>query len=149
MAAGRGQGSSPDTSRAGTSSPCHAHVAGPGPSWVSLGAHMGDRELSQGQCRGLAHRKWLSTVSFWAFLGSPVMNSVRLTCQRDTPGRKVTRTNQSVGGPRFPTCSSLPKQTVGAQRLRGSPVAGQSPTACSFYSIFFQTVQRIISKAIL
>ena len=33
---------------------------------------------------GPAHRKWLSTISFLAFLGSPVTNRVLLTCQRNT-----------------------------------------------------------------
>ena len=47
---------------------------------------------------GPAHRKWLSTISFLAFLGSPVTNRVLLTCQRNTPVRKITRASQSAGG---------------------------------------------------
>ena len=63
---------------------------------------------------GPAHRKWLSTVSFFVSLGSPVMNRVRLTCRRNTPGRKVTRASQSARGT---PCSSLSKENDG---LRGS-----------------------------
>lgn len=37
-----------------------------------------------------AYRKWLSTVSFLASLGSPVMNRVRLTCPGNTVGIEVT-----------------------------------------------------------
>ena len=77
-------------------------VAGPGPPRVSLPFPPSGS--------GPAHRKWLSTVSFFASLESPVMNRVRLTCRRNTPGRKVTRASQSARGT---PCSSLLKEDGG------------------------------------
>lgn len=67
---------------------------------------------------GPAHRKWLSTVSFVACLGSPVMNRVRLTCRSNTPKKKVTSMRQSqVFGPRF---LGLAEPWPVAQHLHGA-----------------------------
>lgn len=86
-------------------------VAGPSPLRVSLPFPPGGS--------GPAHRKWLSTVSFFASLESPVMNRVRLTCRRNTPGRKVTRASQSARGTHPVQASS--RKTMGTQRLRCLP----------------------------
>lgn len=92
-----------------------------------------------------AHRKWLSTVSFVACLGSPVMNRVRLTYQTKTPGRKVTRTSQSAYRrdrvshpvPSSP-CPCPPKRPTGTQPTWSSPLWPGRTLVWYLHSISFQ-----------
>lgn len=73
-----------------------------------------------------AYRKWLSTVSFLASLGSPVTNRVRLTCQGSAPVREVTRAVQCAGT----SCCTPSKQRKHKARAFSLPGLGEP---CSMY----------------
>lgn len=134
------------TGRASARQAFDARVTEPGPSQNSLeGPSRRRKAVTQRACpMGLcgptwrarspshshpAHRKWLSTVSFVACLGSPVMNRVRLTYQTKTPGRKVTRTSQSADG-RDPISHPVPsspcpcplERPAGTQQTQSCPL---------------------------